>query len=96
MPILEKFTKQPVEVQDYDLHFTDWLAALGDTAPGPAGAVAVADAGITLDYFTLTDGVVKVWLSGGADGIEYKVTVTLTTTGGRVKQDEISVKVKET
>lgn len=93
MTILNTFTKQPAEVQDYDLVFTDWLAALGDTA---LSADVQVPTGITLDSSVLADGVVKVFLSGGTHGQKYKVTVTLTTTGGRTKQDEIVIKVKET
>ena len=93
MAILEKFTKQPADRQDYDISFVDWLAALGDV--GVSATVEVAT-GLSLLTFTLVAGVVKVWLYGGTDGTSYKVTVTLTTTGGRVKQDEIVIKVKET
>lgn len=89
---IAKFTKQPVEVQDYDLDFTDYLDYHGDTA---ASHTAVADAGITLTDSDLLGKLVKVWVSGGTDGQSYKITVTLTTTGGRVKQGEIIVKVKE-
>ena len=97
MPILAKYIKQPADVQDYDIDFqTEFLAGLTDTAPGPSGISVVADPGINLDLFSLQAGRAKVWLSGGTDGNSYKVTVTLTTTAGRVKQVEIVVKVKET
>ena len=92
MPILEKFTKQPADVQDYDIDFSEYLAPFADTG---ATHTVVVDAGITVLLSTLQTGVVKVWLSGGTTGTSYKVTATLTTTGGRVKQAEILVKVKE-
>jgi hypothetical protein len=44
---------------------------------------------------SLADGVVKVWLSGGTDRQKYKVTARLTTDGGRVKEADIAVRVKE-
>jgi hypothetical protein len=93
MAILEKFTKQPADRQDYDISFVAWLAGLNDTGES---VVVGAEAGLTLLTSTLLAGVVKVWLDGGVDGSSYKVTVTLTTTGGRVKQEEIVIKVKET
>lgn len=97
MPILAKYTKQPADVQDYDVDFqTEFLSAMADIAPGPAGLVVLADAGIHLDTYSLNNGLAKVWLSGGTDGNSYKVTVTLTTTAGRVKQVEFVIKVKET
>lgn len=95
MPILEKYTKQPADVQDYDISYVDWLAALGATG---ASVVVTADAGVTQPTpATLSAGVVKVWIAGGTDGGSYKVTCTLTTTGAqpRVKQAEIVIKVKE-
>ena len=93
MAILGKATKQPIEVQDYDVSFVDWLAALTDTA---ASHTVTAETGITVDSSTLTAGVVKVWLSGGTDGTTYKITAKIVTTGGRTKEDEFKVRVKET
>ena len=95
MTILAKFEKQPADVQDFDIDFTDWLTGMLDTAPGPGGLVVVADEGITIITTVLSNGVVKIWTSGGTDGATYKVTATLTTAGGRTKQAEIKVKVKE-
>ncbi|PUE08990.1 hypothetical protein B9Z51_08635 [Limnohabitans sp. T6-5] len=98
MTILAKFEKQPADVQDYNIDYNEWLAGLEDTAPGPATPTnmrVVAEAGITVDRYTLVQGVATVWLSGGTDGQSYKVTVTVTTVGGRTKQAEIKVKVKE-
>ena len=92
MAIIGRFTKQPSESQDYDISFVDWLTALSDTA---ASFTATAEAGITLGATSLTAGVVKVWLSGGAAGTNYKITVRLTTAGGRIKEDEIVIRVKE-
>jgi hypothetical protein len=91
--ILDKFTKQPADVQVYGISFVDWLDGFGDT--GLSIDVTV-DEGLTKLAFQLVSGVAKVWVSGGSDGESYKVTVTLTTTGGRVKQDEILIRVKET
>lgn len=89
--ILATFTKQPADVQDYDIDFNDYLTGMSDTG---ASASVTAEAGITIDSHALNSGVVKVWVSGGTDGT-YKITVTLTTTGGRVKQAEVKIKVKE-
>ena len=92
MAVLGTFTKQPAEVQDYDIDFSEWLAAFPDTAVSHA---VTADAGITLGATTLAAGVVKVWLSGGLTGTSYKITATITTAGGGTKEDEIKIKVKE-
>lgn len=89
--ISDRFDKQPAEIQDYDIDFTEYLTAMADTG---LSHTATADTGITLSTSTLTAGVVKVWLSGGTHGTNYKVTATLTTTGGRVKEHEILIRVR--
>lgn len=95
MSVLAKFEKQPADIQDFDIDFTDWLTGMFDTASGPDGIAVVADSGITILAFVLADGVVKIWTSGGTDGVTYKITATVTTAGNRVKQAEIKIKVKE-
>ncbi len=95
MPILAKFEKQPSDVQDFDIDYTEWLAGIDDTATGPGGLDVVVEPGLTLLAGTLTDGVVKVWVSGGTDGTTYKITSIVTTDGGRIKTAEIKVKVKD-
>jgi hypothetical protein len=92
MSILAKFTKQPVEVQDYDIDFTSYLTSQNDTA---VSHTSEAESGLTILSSNLTNGVVKVFVSGGLDGQQYKVSATVTTTGGRIKQGDIMVKVRE-
>lgn len=95
MAILAKFEKQPADVQDFDIDYSVWLAGMNDTAPGPGGFTLAVDTGLTISASTLVAGVVKVWTSGGTSGQTYKVTCTLSTTGNRVKQSEIKIKVKD-
>lgn len=92
MSILGKFVKQPSEVLDYDIDFTDWFANRTDT---PASFVVTADTGITILGSSRTGNVVKVILSGGTSGTKYKVTVKLTTVGLLVKEADFLVSVKE-
>lgn len=93
--ILDTFTQQPADTLDYDIDYTDWLGT--DTLSSVA---CTADAGITITdpasaLIWGADKKVKVWASGGIDGTKYKITVTVTTAIGRIKQDEIYVRVKE-
>ena len=90
--ILGKFKKQPGEVLDYDVSYEDFFSNRNDTLNN---ATVVADAGITVDSVDLNGELVKVVLSGGTNGVTYKVTVTMTTTIGIVKEDEFQVTVKE-
>lgn len=90
---LGTFTKQPVEVKDYDLDYSEWLVA-ADTVE--AAEVTVEPAGLRVGSVFTQDKKIKVWLSAGTNGTVYKLTVTMTTADGRVKQDEFKVKVKDT
>ena len=90
--ILAKYEKQPAEVKDYDIDYSEWLTA-GDNVQ--AASVEVAPIGLTVESTFINDPRVKIWVSGGTTGTTYKLTVTATTADGRVKQDEFKVKVKD-
>lgn len=95
MPILAKYPKQPADVQDYDVDFSDYCN--GFTPPDTLfSQVVTAEPGITLSPAPSRAGnVVKVWVTGGTSGVSYKVTVLATTNAGRKKEVEFVVKVKE-
>lgn len=90
--ILGNFTKQPVDVLDYDIDYSQWLTT-GDNVE--SFTVVVEPSGLTVDNTFTNDPRVKIYLSGGTDGATYKITVTMTTADGRVKQDEFKLKVKD-
>lgn len=90
--VLAKWPKQPGETLDYDISFVDYLAKRNDTVASHAVDV---ETGLTKEFSTVTDGVVKVWLSGGVDGQTYKVTAKIVTHGGREKHGEVLIKVGE-
>jgi hypothetical protein len=90
--ILGKFQKQPSEILDYDVDYTDWFSNRVDT---PASFTTVLETGITLAGSSRTGNVVKLILSGGTAGTKYKATVRLTTTAGLVKEADFTVTVKE-
>lgn len=101
--ILASFTKQPAENLDYDIDFSaflsdgDVLASTGNPAvPAPLD-VTVTPTGLTLGPTFVTDAgrTIKQWLSGGTSGTRYKITLTATSNGGRVKQVEFAVRVKD-
>ena len=91
--ILGNFTKQPVDVVDYDIDYSEWLSD-GDTLESATVTVAPAT-NLVIDSVFVNDPRIKIWVSGGTNGVTYKVTVTATTADGRVKQDEFRVKVKD-
>lgn len=100
--IIGKFNKQPAETLDYDIDFTEFLAD-GDTltttgnppVPSPLNVV-VSPSGMTIGPTVVVGGkIIKQWLSGGTDGVRYKITVTATSNAGRIKQVEFVVRVKD-
>ncbi len=90
------YTKQPYDVTDIDVDFSEWLAVrTGDTLV--SATVSVDGTGMTVNpTVSLSDTVAKFWVSGGTDGTTYKVTLDVVTTFGRHKEVEVKVKVKET
>jgi hypothetical protein len=97
--ILDRKEKQPVEVKDYPIDYTEWLDEAADTLTDVQAAVVCltddADTSLVVQNLTLAPKGVSVWLSGGTDGQRYKVSVTVTTAGGRVDQSEFVVRVKD-
>jgi hypothetical protein len=90
--ILGTFQKQPVDRLDYDVTYANWLTE-GDNV----GSVTtnVTPEGLTVETVYVHDPIVKIWLSGGESGTTYKVTLTISTDDGRIRQDEFKVKVKD-
>ena len=89
--ILGTFIKQPSDTMDYDIDYTDWLT----TGDNVSSVVITTETGITVDSSFINDPRVKIWLSGGTAGTTYKVTCTMTSADGRIRQDEFKVKVRE-
>ena len=90
--ILGKFQKQPNEILDYDVDYSDWFSNRDDT---PASFAIVAEPGITVVGSSRTGNVVKVVLSEGVALTKYKITVRLTTSAGLMKEADFTVTVKE-
>lgn len=90
--ILGRFDKQPTEVLDYDVDYTEWV---GTRTIAPTAHVVIVPTGITLVSSGLAGNVVRVVLSGGTTGTDYKITVRTTFDNGLVKEADFLVKVKE-
>jgi len=97
-----RFYKQPAETLDYDIEFSEFLAdgdtlvTTGDPAVPVPLDVTVVPSGLMLGPTVVINGTrVKQWLSGGTNGVSYKITLTLTSNAGRVKQVEFVVRVKD-
>ena len=95
MSVLDTQTKQPIEKLDFDIEYVDWLTP-GDGISADKITVEIDRPELICPFFTVSGTVLKVWLIAGVDAVTYKVTVTVETDDGRIKQDEFKVKVKDT
>lgn len=93
--LVARWQKQPADTQDYDIDFVEWLDLVGDVPRATNPVEVIVSAGLTLVAFELIGTVVKVWLSGGTDKTHYKVSILLHTAGGRVKEADFELRVKE-
>jgi hypothetical protein len=91
---IDNFPKQPQDVQDYDMDFSAYLDLMQDMAL--SHEVDPPPAGITLLHSEIVGQRIKVWLSGGVSRQRYKVTGRMHTVGGRTKEHEILILVKDT
>lgn len=99
--ILATRQKQPADVKDYPISYTEWLAenAPADTLASAISAVVCltdpADTALTVTNLIVSAQAVAPWLSGGTSGCRYKVTITVTTAAARKDQVEFIVNVKD-
>jgi hypothetical protein len=97
--MLRRYIKDPAAVLDYAV---DWRnpepgearGYLDDDETITAHEVTVDD-GITKDSDSETDGVVTIWLSGGAAGQRYTIGCKITTSAGRIDERSFEVDVKQ-
>lgn len=96
--ILETYDKQPGERLDYDIDFSDWIPS-SDTIISAVVSVELApDLLLVADTPALIQPggkSVKVWVEAGTSGKTYQVNVVATTAGGRIKEVEFRIHVKE-
>lgn len=84
------FVKDPSDRMDYQIDWSDWLDA--DTISASAWTVAT---GLT-EYSSInTTTAATIWLTGGTAGQDYRVTNQITTAGGRIRQQSITIQVQE-
>jgi hypothetical protein len=96
--ILAKYEKQPAEVKDYDIDYSDWLIPAEDTIDGITTTVTSetqATPTLEVDYTQQTITLAKLWISGGTVGVQYKITVRMTSEGGRIDESELIFSIKD-
>lgn len=93
----ERKTKQPREVDDFDIICTRRLGD-GDTiaSDGVTATYTGPDNALVIDRCTSTDVVAKIWIAGGTNGKTYKITAMISTTLGRLIEADFNLLVKDT
>lgn len=91
MAYLETIRQQPHDRRDYDISFEEWWPD-GDTID--TVSLTCYPVGMTMGY-AISGQSVKVWLSGGTDQTNYKVTVLATSVLNRSKEVELKVRIKD-
>lgn len=84
-------TKDPGSTLDYQIDWSAWLET-GDTIES---STWVVPAGLTEVSDSATDDATTVWLSGGTAGASYTVVNQITTTGGRITERSIEIRMVE-
>lgn len=97
MAILGTFIMQPADEWDYDIRYDKWLTPSDGLSDTVAPEVTVEPEGLNIEKVIrdYDNKVVKIWLSGGEDGVRYKVEVTVRTREGRTRQDEFFIAVRD-
>lgn len=84
--------KDPDDVLDYSIDWSDVLAADGDTI---AGVAWTFPAGISKQSESVEGSATFVWISGGQDGSRYAIGCRVTTAGGRIYDRTIALSVRQ-
>ena len=89
------FQKQPGDQLDYDIDFSDWFPD-DDSITGVTAESDVPDDLTIVSASVASSGLtVKIWVAGGVNGETYKITATVSTAGGRIKELEFKIRVRE-
>lgn len=94
---LARFTKAPGERKRYTIDYSDWLDT-GETIstvtflPSP-----IQTGGLEVDAYSIATPATSVvfFANFGIDGTTYTLNVTITTSGGQTKEDQILFSVRD-
>lgn len=90
---LGTFTKQPSERLSKSIIYTEALDDGDEIASVMSCSVDVE--GLTVVPALVDGDRVRIWVSAGADGVAYKITVKVQTAGGEIFEDELTCRVRE-
>lgn len=81
--------KDPDELLDYEI---DWAARLVDDTI--SGSTWIVPVGVDKASDASTDAATTIWLSGGTLGESYVLTNRVETTGGRIMDQSVQIKIR--
>ena len=85
--------KDPDDTLDYDVEFGRYLPD-GDTVTSASAVAYPEDGTLVVESVSVSDNVVKVWVSGGDNPETYSVTVTATSAAGRQKDATFKLRMR--
>lgn len=95
--ILGSYVKKPAAEADYDIDFAPFLRD-GETLTNATATAACtttpADVALTVASVSVAVDAVRVRLAGGTAGETYSISVTTTTSAGRIEPSEFTVAVE--
>ena len=96
--ILATYEKQPAEYKDYDIDYSKWLTPADDvinTVTATVTSATQASPTLAVNLIQNTVYVTKLWVTGGTVGTKYKITVLMTSDGGRIDESELIFNIKD-
>lgn len=105
--ILKKLKKQPRERKDYAIDYAEWLAPASDSLATVTTTVTTLVDGeptddpgtgvgpLIVDAVDLSATQARLWIAGGIHDADYKVTILVTTDGGREDESELIFRVRD-
>jgi hypothetical protein len=91
--IIGVIVQQPTDNLDYDI---DCASLFNNQSDSVASVTAnVSPAGLSVAALVSDTNTVKLWVTGGVANTTYSVEFQVTTTQGRIKEDEFEVIIEE-
>ena len=94
MSIIGTILQQPGELLDYDIDYTGFFSSSENddsisTTPGQCSAVVTPDYGVNCQVVRSSSTTLKIVVSNVTANVEFKITVTMVSEVGLVKEDEL-------
>lgn len=90
--ILQEYEKKPDETKAVKFDYRAFLTDAGDTISGTP-VISATPSGLTLGAPSVLSNIVMVMVSAGTAGSTHTIQCKLTTTGGRVEDAFVTMKV---